>query len=328
MVIDRVISEYLQDKGRRIIIPGFGAFIRRDEGELAFLAILKNDDGVLASEVSKRLNYSEAEAAETVRKYAETLKSELAAGRSVTIKGVGTVMPGEGKKLVFETEGDYREDIAAVMAENADKVVGNPELSEKALAAAHAQQGKAAVQAKWDKEAGKGATQEQQAKAPEKVTPQPQPQAKAQTRPDQGKSGKEEGVITAGNSTENNKNTGLEILSGADIKRQAPPTPREQPAEKEVQPPARPETKPHIQGQRPIVVSSPQQSKPAATGYNLNIRRPAKRKKMDTVLIIAIIAILCALGVLLYGYIVGQGYNINLDDMLGHGLPGAGTLLT
>ena len=96
MVIDRVISEYLQDKGRRIIIPGFGAFIRRDEGELAFLAILKHDDGVLASEVSKRLNFSEAEAAETDRKYAQTLKIQLVAGLEVTTHGLGPVMPGQG----------------------------------------------------------------------------------------------------------------------------------------------------------------------------------------------------------------------------------------
>ena len=50
-MISKIIHDYLlHDK--RITVPGFGSFIRKENGQIAFVEILRADDGVLSSLVS------------------------------------------------------------------------------------------------------------------------------------------------------------------------------------------------------------------------------------------------------------------------------------
>lgn len=347
MVIDRVISECLKENGRRVIIPEFGAFISREEGKVAFLAILKNDDGVLVSEVGRQLGYSEAEAAEAVRKYSAALRRELSEGRTATIKGVGRITPGEAGKYLFEPEGDAV--APASPGPGAAKVVSSPEIAEKELAERLRNQQSATRQVEEqaprtqpatvaDRAASSLPAETKQA-AGEKVEPERKIEAEQKIEAER----KVEPELKIERVPMNTKAETTQQAAAAPARKEAAqPASKPQAAQQvagtaqgvatgtaqgsatrathgnvagTAQSNATGATQGSAAGLRPTIISS-QQAKPVTTGYNMNIRRPAKRKRMDSVMVIALIAMAIALGVLVYGWVVGQSYTIDLNDML------------
>ncbi len=89
--IDSVVAGCLGEGKRRVVIPGFGALIRRPGGEIAFVDILNSDDGVLASALRSGTGLAEEAAREAVGKYSFHLKTELLHKREVVIDGVGII---------------------------------------------------------------------------------------------------------------------------------------------------------------------------------------------------------------------------------------------
>lgn len=102
-MISKIIHDYLlHDK--RITVPGFGSFIRKENGQIAFVEILRADDGVLSSLVRKQGGYTEVEAAAVIDRFIFEIKHALQTRGSIRIKGIGAMSMGSGGKIVFQSE--------------------------------------------------------------------------------------------------------------------------------------------------------------------------------------------------------------------------------
>lgn len=102
-MISKIIHDYLRDN-KRITVPGFGSFIRKENGELAFVEILRGDDGVLSNLVRKQGQYSEVEAAAIIDRFIFEIKHAIQTKGSIRIKDLGTMSSEPGGKLSFKPE--------------------------------------------------------------------------------------------------------------------------------------------------------------------------------------------------------------------------------
>jgi len=102
-MISKIIHDYLKcDK--RITIPGFGSFIRKENGQIAFVEILRGDDGVLSELVRRHGDYTEVEAAATIDRFIFEIKHALQTRGSIHIKGLGTMSLKQGGKIDFRSD--------------------------------------------------------------------------------------------------------------------------------------------------------------------------------------------------------------------------------
>lgn len=89
-MIDNIIAGYLS-KNKRLVVPEFGAFIRKDSGELVFVEFLKKDDQILSSLVGREYELSESEAKEAIEDYIRTVKRTVGQTGKYVIEGIGAV---------------------------------------------------------------------------------------------------------------------------------------------------------------------------------------------------------------------------------------------
>lgn len=73
--VEEVIQEYLLSN-RRLIVPGFGAFMAKESGERVFSDLLRADDGVLASQLRER-GLSDMESAVVIDRFIFEVRHEL-----------------------------------------------------------------------------------------------------------------------------------------------------------------------------------------------------------------------------------------------------------
>lgn len=90
-MVDRIIVSYLSGN-KRLVIPGFGAFLRKDPAGVVFVEFLKNDDGVLNSLLSAEMGVSEDEAVAIVGDFVTTINRRLHTNGSYIIEGLGELV--------------------------------------------------------------------------------------------------------------------------------------------------------------------------------------------------------------------------------------------
>ncbi|MBR6654987.1 MAG: hypothetical protein IKL20_00070 [Alistipes sp.] len=73
--VEEVIQEYLLSN-RRLVVPGFGAFMAKESGERVFSDLLRTDDGVLTS-LLREQGMSEMECAVTIDRFIFEVRHEL-----------------------------------------------------------------------------------------------------------------------------------------------------------------------------------------------------------------------------------------------------------
>lgn len=73
--LNKIIVEYLASN-RRLVIPEFGTFVKKESGEVVFSELLRTDDGVLASLLTAR-GLSAMEVAVVVDRYIFEVRHEL-----------------------------------------------------------------------------------------------------------------------------------------------------------------------------------------------------------------------------------------------------------
>lgn len=108
-MVDNAICRIFGKGSRRVVVPGVGAFIKRDNDEVVFTDLLRADDGMLVSSVVCIFGISEDKAREIVSHYAAALKNELAAKGSVLVNGIGVLSFSGGRyslKPEMEREGE------------------------------------------------------------------------------------------------------------------------------------------------------------------------------------------------------------------------------
>ena len=99
MIVD-VINEYLKSN-RRLVVPGFGAFLAKEDGEIIFSELLKKDDGVLTALIMAG-GKSEIEAAGAVNRFIFEVRHDLQQAGVALVEGLGTFRRTEDGVIAFE----------------------------------------------------------------------------------------------------------------------------------------------------------------------------------------------------------------------------------
>ena len=84
-----IIDGMLRNGARRAIIPGVGAFIRKESGEVIFSDLLRCDDGAMAAYLVEHEGITPAMAQERTRAYAGRVQAELTRSGRVEFPGWG-----------------------------------------------------------------------------------------------------------------------------------------------------------------------------------------------------------------------------------------------
>lgn len=88
-MIDTLIRKYLAE-GKRLVIPEFGAFIRKDAGqEVVFVEFLKSDDSVLNTLVCKRYAVGESQARAMIQDFVASIRDQIATRGEYGMEGIG-----------------------------------------------------------------------------------------------------------------------------------------------------------------------------------------------------------------------------------------------
>ncbi len=72
-MIETLITDYLQHN-RRLVIPGLGAYLKKESGETVFVPFVNKDDGVLRGLVCERYGVSSTEADEIIAQYIDNVQ--------------------------------------------------------------------------------------------------------------------------------------------------------------------------------------------------------------------------------------------------------------
>ena len=91
-MINKIIAEYLRTN-KRLVVPHFGAFIRKENSEaIVFVPFLKKDDGVLQQLLVSEYGMDSADAQAVIDEYIAEIKESIAARGAYVIEGVGRLM--------------------------------------------------------------------------------------------------------------------------------------------------------------------------------------------------------------------------------------------
>jgi nucleoid DNA-binding protein len=99
-MVGSIIKDYMGRGNRRLTVPGFGTFMRKESGEIIFVDLLRNDDGVLAKVLEEFGNYSEVEAMALIDRFIFETKNAVERDGSAAIEGFG--------KLTLDEKGVYQ----------------------------------------------------------------------------------------------------------------------------------------------------------------------------------------------------------------------------
>ena len=88
-----IIDGMLRNGARRAIIPGVGAFIRKESGEVIFSDLLRCDDGAMAAYLVEHEGITPAMAQERTRAYAGRVQAELTRSGRVEFSRLGHPQP-------------------------------------------------------------------------------------------------------------------------------------------------------------------------------------------------------------------------------------------
>ena len=101
-MINKIIAEYLRAGHKRITVPGFGTFMRKESGEIVFVDLLRNDDGVLSELVQRTGNYSPVEASAVIDRFIFEIRHRIQTDGKSPIEGLGTMTAAPDGRFLFE----------------------------------------------------------------------------------------------------------------------------------------------------------------------------------------------------------------------------------
>lgn len=91
-MVGKVIRDYMEGGGKKLTVPAFGTFMRRENGEVIFVDLLRGDDRTLSEMVEDAGGYSEVEAMALIDRFIFETKTAIERHGSATIEGFGTMM--------------------------------------------------------------------------------------------------------------------------------------------------------------------------------------------------------------------------------------------
>ena len=279
-MINKIIAEYLRTN-KRLVVPHFGAFIRKENSEaIVFVPFLKKDDGVLQQLLVSEYGMDSADAQAVIDEYIAEIKESIAARGAYVIEGVGRLMT-DSNGICYLGLGAAPAQAAAVRP--ADTAPVGP-ASFPAPSAEPARHTKIQQQARPTEKTDKlGAA----ATSPQSPARKPEAQYPPDTRPSNPVTSRSVQDALYGNPH---------------------PAPMQAPADRQEQTFRTP--MPNIRpGNQPPRPPMPPQGRPAGTGYRPSrpVGRQAPKSKADGFIVIAILAAVAALAAIIFGLTVTHG---------------------
>lgn len=280
-MINKIIAEYLQTN-KRLVVPHFGAFIRKENSEaIVFVPFLKKDDGVLQQLLVSEYGMDSADAQAVIDEYIAEIKESIAARGAYVIEGVGRLMT-DSNGICYLELGAAPAQAAAVRPPIRHPPVGPA--SFPAPSAEPARHTKIQQQARPTEKTDKlGAA----AASPQSPARKPEAQYPPDTRPSNPVPSRSVQDALYGNPR---------------------PAPMQAPADRQEQTFRTP--MPNIRpGNQPPRPPMPPQGRPAGTGYRPSrpVGRQAPKSKADGFIVIAILAAVAALAAIIFGLTVTHG---------------------
>ena len=279
-MINKIIAEYLRTN-KRLVVPHFGAFIRKENSEaIVFVPFLKKDDGVLQQLLVSEYGMDSADAQAVIDEYIAEIKESIAARGAYVIEGVGRLMT-DSNGICYLELGAAPAQAAAVRPVDTASPVGPA--SFPAPSAEPARHTKIQQQARPTEKTDKlGA-----AASPQSPARKPEAQYPPDTRPSNPVTSRSVQDALYGNPR---------------------PAPMQAPADRQEQTfrTPMPNVRPGNQPPRPPM---PPQGRPAGTGYRPSrpVGRQAPKSKADGFIVIAILAAVAALAAIIFGLAVTHG---------------------
>ena len=279
-MINKIIAEYLRTN-KRLVVPHFGAFIRKKNSEaIVFVPFLKKDDGVLQQLLVSEYGMDSADAQAVIDEYIAEIKESIAARGAYVIEGVGRLMT-DSNGICYLELGAAPAQAAAVRPVDTASPVGPA--SFPAPSAEPARHTKIQQQARPTEKTDKlGA-----AASPQSPARKPEAQYPPDTRPSNPVTSRSVQDALYGNPR---------------------PAPMQAPADRQEQTfrTPMPNVRPGNQPPRPPM---PPQGRPAGTGYRPSrpVGRQAPKSKADGFIVIAILAAVAALAAIIFGLTVTHG---------------------
>ena len=279
-MINKIIAEYLRTN-KRLVVPHFGAFIRKENSEaIVFVPFLKKDDGVLQQLLVSEYGMDSADAQAVIDEYIAEIKESIAARGAYVIEGVGRLMTDSHGICYLELGAAPAQAAAVRPVDTASPVGPAPFPAPSAEPARHTKiQQQARPTEKTDK-LGAAASPQSPARKPEAQYP-------PDTRPSNPVTSRSVQDALYGNPR---------------------PAPMQAPADRQEQTfrTPMPNVRPGNQPPRPPM---PPQGRPAGTGYRPSrpVGRQAPKSKADGFIVIAILAAVAALAAIIFGLTVTHG---------------------
>ena len=267
---------------RRLILPGVGAFVRRTEGgEIVFVEMFKQNDGVLTNLISQKMDISAEQANILIERLITELQHDLRYYGYYTIPALGTLRQTE-KSIIFQADAP-----ASLQAEQ-PQAVQSKEVTPPAPRYEKVEEQEIVATPKEEKPAPtvekKPEPKVEVAAAP-KAEPQPAPKVEEPVRPAEKERTTTDNVKFKLFTSESEATKSAKQSEAKEPKRVTKPSPATQ-------------ERFRFEAHKDSEESAPQR---------ISIRTNRKRKKMDGVTLLAIIAAAIAVIVIIYGLVSSPG---------------------
>ena len=303
-----IIDGMLRNGARRAIIPGVGAFIRKESGEVIFSDLLRCDDGAMAAYLVEHEGITPAMAQERTRAYAGRVQAELTRSGRVEFPGWGILSRTEQGHYRFVPAN--RQEPAAAPCDHCQPAV------EEQAASPHAQPADtAATPSPEAEERSRTGFAESPAAEPARPAASGQEETTPATMPSVEEAAAAHPVAEPTDGPIQAETAPAPVAAISDASAAAVGSGREGMAarrtgqqrlrnvlfdEEETSGEAQAAT---ATGGSQAGPQTDRAEEPAPYRPEIHIRRPNRpRKRMDGVLVIAVIALVITLGVLVYGY--------------------------
>ena len=303
-----IIDGMLRNGARRAIIPGVGAFIRKESGEVIFSDLLRCDDGAMAAYLVEHEGITPAMAQERTRAYAGRVQAELTRSGRVEFPGWGILSRTEQGHYRFVPAN--RQEPAAAPCDHCQPAV------EEQAASPHAQPADtAATPSPEAEERSRTGFAESPAAEPARPAASVQEETTPATMPSVEEAAAAHPVAEPTDGPIQAETAPAPVAAISDASAAAVGSGREGMAarrtgqqrlrnvlfdEEETSGEAQAAT---ATGGSQAGPQTDRAEEPAPYRSEIHIRRPNRpRKRMDGVLVIAVIALVITLGVLVYGY--------------------------
>ena len=267
---------------RRLILPGVGAFVRRTEGgEIVFVEMFKQNDGVLTSLISQKMDISAEQANILIERLITELQHDLRYYGYYTIPALGTLRQTE-KSIIFQADAPASLQAEQPQAVQSKEVTPPAPRYEKVeeqdiVSTPKAERPAPTVEKKPEPKVEVAATP--------RAEPKPTPKAEEPVRPAEKESTTTDNVKFKLFTSEKEIAKSAEQSVAKEPKKVAKPTPATQ-------------ERFRFEAHKDSEESAPQR---------ISIRTNRKRKKMDGVTLLAIIAAAIAVIVIIYGLVSSPG---------------------